>query len=163
MINTGQSSRNFDLTWSNFWNIVYLKRTFSMSALFTWVITLLPWKWHILSQTGKRHVFSKVSFPNYLFWISGKKEWDNVTSLMKLRDINFAARNEVKSYDGPFLSRDFLEYIKNITTVFLISFSTISYSFISRNWLSYIRLYHFSRVWKVYFSQILSYVCPCVS
>ena len=65
-----------------------------------------------------------------MFWISGKKEWDNVTSLMKLRDINFAARNEVKSYDGPFLSRDFLEYIKNITTVFLISFSTISYSFI---------------------------------
>ena len=55
-----------------------------------------------------------------MYWISGKKEWDNATSLMKLRDINFAAKNEVKSYDGLYLSNDFLQYVESITTVFFI-------------------------------------------
>ena len=133
-----------------------------MYAPFTWVITLLPRKLHVSSQTGKRHVFSKGSFPNYLFWISGKKEWDNLTSLMKLRDINFATRNEVKSYDGPFLSRDFLEYIKNITTVFFIFLLLIPILYFRKLAVIHSIISFFACMESLFF-QILSYVCPWVS
>ena len=78
---------------------------------------------------------------------------------MKLRDINFATRNEVKSYDGPFLSRDFLEYIKNITTVFFIFLLLIPILYFRKLAVIHSIISFFACMESLFF-QILSYVCP---
>ena len=159
VINVLQSSRKLDLAKFKFLEY-YTFETDVFHVCSSYLrITLLPRKLHVSSQTGKRHVFSKLRFLNCLFWLSGKKEWDNLTSLMKLRDINFAAWNEMKSYDGPFLSRDFLEYIKNFTTVFFIFLLLFPILYLRKLAVIHSIISFFACMESLFF-QILSYVCP---